>query len=76
VGSLAFALTFYFNYFRVQKYVNGLYPLDKSVSIIPSKVARLVPSISYSVLLIPVKLLYKKLATFLNDFGKKKKCSF
>jgi hypothetical protein len=72
MGCLAISLTMYFTYCRIQKKTDDQYPLDGSVFMAKVKVMRLAPSIGYSLLIIPINMLYKKLATFLTDYGKKK----
>jgi hypothetical protein len=68
--SLAFSLWIYFTYYRIQKRTNENYPLEKSLFLIPSKFMRTIPSAGYSLLIIPMNLVYKKLAIFMTDFGK------
>ena len=71
MGCLAVSLTIYFTYYRIQKKTNDKNPLDDSSPVVQSKIMRMIPSTGYSLLLIPIKLIYKKLATFLTDFGMK-----
>ena len=72
VGCLAISLTIYFTYYRIQKKTNEEYPLTAPAVGVQTKVMRMIPSTGYSLLVIPIKLIYKKLATFLTDFGKEK----
>ncbi len=76
MGCLALSLTIYFTYYRIQTKTNNNYPLDKSVLVPKAKIMRIIPSIGYSLLIIPINMIYKKLATFLTDFGEKKKSIF
>lgn len=70
MGCLAFAITFYFSHYRLQQDVNAQYPLTPDAPLpLAAKIRRMLPSTGYSVLVIPVKLIYKKLATFLTDYG-------
>jgi hypothetical protein len=75
MGCLALALTIYFTYYRIQKSTNDQYPLKESVLLVQAKFMRMVPSTGYSLLIIPINMVYKKLATFLTDFGKSE-CEF
>ncbi|CAF0837646.1 unnamed protein product [Rotaria sp. Silwood1] len=65
---LALSLTMYFTYCDVQKSTDEKYPFDGSVEFIHAKSMRMAPSIGYSLLIGPVNLAYKRLATFLTDF--------
>jgi hypothetical protein len=73
MGCLAFSLWIYFTYHRIQRKTDENYPLDKSVYLIPAKFLRTIPSAGYSLLIIPLNLVYKKLAIFMTDFGKEKR---
>ncbi|UJR16383.1 hypothetical protein I4U23_003286 [Adineta vaga] len=68
MGCLVFAMTLYFTYYGIQERTNTNYPLTNSGIPVETKVRRMIPSTGYSLLVIPVKLIYKKLATFLTDF--------
>ncbi len=71
MASLATALTVYFTFYRIQRQVHKQYPLnDPSLPPLEVKIKRMLPSTCYSLLIIPIKLGYEKLATFLNDNGK------
>jgi hypothetical protein len=72
MGCLAVSLTIYFTYYGIQKKTNNQYPLDGSLFVAQAKAMRIVPSIGYSLLIIPINMMYKKLATFLTNFGKTK----
>jgi hypothetical protein len=69
MACLAISLAIYFTYYRIQKSTNDQYPLEDSSFSAQSKIMRMVPSAGYSLLIIPIKLAYKKLAIFLTDFG-------
>lgn len=73
IGCIALSLTIYFKYYRIQHNINENYPIEESSYSIKSKVMRMIPSIGYSLVLITSKLIYKKVATYLTEFGKKKK---
>jgi len=75
MGALILSLMIYFKYHRIQINTNDKHPLEESVVLSSAKFIRLTPSIGYSLILMPLKLIYKKVATFLTDFGKKK-CIF
>ncbi len=70
MGCLALSLWIYFAYHKVQKKADENYPVDKSVTLLPGKLMRMMPSTGYSLLIIPMNLVYKKLAIFMTDFGK------
>ena len=67
---LALSLTIYFTYYRIQRTTDEKYPLTKSLSLVQAKFMRMVPSTGYSLLILPINIIYKKLATFLTDFGR------
>lgn len=67
---LAVSLWIYFTYYRIQKKTDDNYPEGKSFALLPSKLIRLTPSAGYSLSIIPLNLVYRKLATFMTDFGK------
>ena len=62
----------FFTYYGIQQSTNDRYPLEGSISFVQAKVMRIVPSAGYSLLIIPINQGYKRLATFLNDFGKER----
>jgi len=63
----------YYTFNRLKKKINAEYPLDSSSSVsLETKVLRMLPPTCYSVLVIVIKVTYKKLATFLTDSGMKK----
>ena len=66
---LATSLTIYFTYYRIQAKTDKTYPLDGSILFVRAKVMRMVPSTGYSLLIIPINMAYKKLATFLTKTG-------
>ena len=68
--SLFISLTIYFTYCRIQNRTDEKYPLDGSISFIKARVMGLVPSIGYSLLVGPINMAYRELATFLTDFGR------
>ena len=70
MGCLALSLTIYFTYYGIQNRTNDQYPLAESVFLAKAKVMRMVPSTGYSLLIIPINIMYKKLAAFLNNFGR------
>ena len=71
IGALIIALTVYFKYYRIQKDIDHKYPLKKKKSTITieGKIIRMLPSIGYSLSIIPMKVIYKKIATYLTEFG-------
>jgi len=63
----------YYTFNRLKKKINAEYPLDSSSSVsLEIKILRMLPPTCYSVLVIVIKVTYKKLATFLTDSGMKK----
>jgi hypothetical protein len=65
------SLWIYFTYNRVQKTTDEKYSTEgKSVFSIQAKVIRMMPSAGYSLLILPLNLIYRKLATFMTNFGK------
>ncbi|CAF1634206.1 unnamed protein product [Adineta ricciae] len=68
MGCLALALTLYFTYYKIQQRTNENFPLGNPSNPIETKVRRMLPSMVYSLSLIPVKLIYKNIATFLTDY--------
>jgi len=68
---LAFSLWIYFTYNRIQKKADDNYPLKKSLFFIQAKFIRMMPSAGYSLLIIPMNLVYTKLAIFMTNFGNK-----
>ncbi|CAF3286759.1 unnamed protein product [Rotaria sp. Silwood2] len=65
---LALSLWIYFAYYRIQIKTDHNYPLDGSLFSIHTKLMRTMPSAGYSLLIIPMNLIYKKIATYLTDF--------
>ncbi|CAF0803540.1 unnamed protein product [Rotaria sordida] len=65
---LALSLWIYFGYYRIQIKTNNNYPLDSSLFSIHAKLMRTMPSAGYSLLIIPMNLIYKKIATYLTDY--------
>jgi len=65
---IAISLWIYFTYYGVQQSTNARYPLPKSSMAVKSKVMRFVPSASYSLIVIPIKAIYQKIARFVTDF--------
>ena len=72
MACLALSLMIYFTYYRIQRKTDHEYPLDGSVFVAQAKVVRMVPSTGYSLLIIPINMIYKKLATFLTDYGRQR----
>lgn len=72
VCGLAFSVWIYFLYYRIQKKTEDNYPLDKSYFLIQAKFMRLMPSAFYSLLIIPMNFIYRKLAIAMTNFGRKK----
>ena len=70
MACLAVSLWIYFAYYRIQKKADDNYPDGQSLLLLPGKVIRLTPSAGYSLSIIPLNFVYKKLATFMTDFGK------
>lgn len=70
MGCLALSITIYFTYYRIQRNTDENYPLTKSLAFVQAKFMRMVPSTSYSLLILPINIAYKKLATFLTDYGR------
>lgn len=68
---LAFSLWIYFTYYRIQKKTDEKYSLEKSLFLIQGKFIRMIPSAGYSLLIIPMNFVYKKLAIFMTNFGRK-----
>lgn len=68
---LAVSLWVYFAYYRIEMKTEKRYPLDNSVFSIHAKFMRMVPSAGYSLLIIPMNLVYKKVAILLTEYGKK-----
>ena len=68
---LGASLWIYFTYYRIQKKAEEKYPLDKSVVIMQTKVIRLMPTAGYSFLIIPLNMVYRKLAVFMTNFGRR-----
>jgi hypothetical protein len=66
----------YYTFNRLKKKINAEYPLDSSSVSVETKVIRMLPPTCYSVLVIVIKVTYKKLATFLTDSGMKKSIVF
>ena len=71
MGCLALSLTIYFTYYRIQRNTNDRYPLTQSLALVQAKFMRMVPSTGYSLLILPINIVYKKLATFLTNNGRK-----
>jgi hypothetical protein len=70
--SLATALTVYFTFYRTQHKIHKQYQLDDpSLPPMKIKIMRMLPSVCYSLTVIPLKLGYEKLATYLNNNGKR-----
>jgi len=69
---LAFSLWIYFTYCRIQKRTEENYPLEKYLFLIQGKFIRMIPSAGYSLFIIPMNLVYKKLAILMTNFGTKK----
>ena len=69
MSCLGLSLLLFFVYHRIQIRTDRNYPLDISTFLISSKYIRMVPSIGYSLMIIPLNLIYKKLAEYLTDFG-------
>lgn len=69
---LALSLWIYFAYYRMQRKADKNYSLDDSVFSIHAKVMRTLPSTGYSLLIALMNLIYRKIATYLNDYGKNK----
>jgi hypothetical protein len=67
---LATSLSIYFTYYGIQQSTNDRYPLDASALFASAKFMRMIPSAGYSLLIIPINLAYRKLATRLTDFGR------
>ncbi|CAF1311319.1 unnamed protein product [Adineta steineri] len=65
---LALTLWIYFTYYAIQKKTEKTYPLDKSIYLPKAKVMRLAPSIGYSLFVVPLNMVYKKLATYLTNY--------
>ncbi|CAF1291293.1 unnamed protein product [Adineta steineri] len=65
---LALTLWIYFTYYAIQKKTEKTYPLDKSIYLPRAKVMRLAPSIGYSLFVVPLNMVYKKLATYLTNY--------
>ncbi|CAF1198507.1 unnamed protein product [Rotaria sordida] len=64
---VAISLIMYFTYCGIQQSTDEKYPFDDSVLFIHAKSMRMAPSLGYSLLIGPVNLAYKRLATFLTD---------
>lgn len=74
MASLAFSLWIYFAYYAIQKKTDEKYPLQKTGLLPQAKLMRMVPSAGYSLLIIPMNLVYKKLAVLMTNFGKDQRC--
>ena len=71
MGCLGLSLWVYFAYHRIQKKTDDNYPVDKSlVAAVPPTFVRMVPSAGYSLGIIPMNLVYSKLATWMTKYGK------
>jgi hypothetical protein len=71
---LGVSLWIYFTYNRIQKKADEQYSTEtKSLAFVQSKVVRMMPSAGYSLLILPLNLIYRKLATFMTNFGTKKR---
>jgi hypothetical protein len=71
MGCVALSLWIYFLYHRVQKGTDENYPLEGSLLGVQATFMRLMPSAGYSLLIIPLNLVYQKLAIFMTNFGTK-----
>jgi len=69
-GCLALSLWIYFTYYRIQKTVEENYPLETSSFLAYTKSVRMLPTAGYSLLIIPMNLVYQKLATIMTNYGK------
>lgn len=68
---LIVSLKLYFTYCRIQNTTDEKYPFDGSYFIY-AKSMRMFPSIVYSLIIGQVNASYRKLATYLNDYGRKR----
>ncbi|CAF1064866.1 unnamed protein product [Adineta steineri] len=68
MGCLIGSLTVYFTFYRTQKKMHAEYPLENPKNPLETKLMRMAPSTCYSLVVIPIKLFYRKLATFLTDY--------
>ena len=67
---LALSLWIYFAYYAVQQKTDKQYPLEATAILPTAKLMRMVPSTGYSLLIIPMNLVYKKLAVFMTNYGR------
>ena len=67
---LALSLWIYFAYYAVQQKTDKKYPLETPAILPTAKLMRMVPSTGYSLLIIPMNLIYKKLAIFMTNYGR------
>ncbi|CAF1211313.1 unnamed protein product [Adineta ricciae] len=65
---LALSLWIYFAYYAVQQKTDKRYPLEATAILPTAKLMRMVPSTGYSLLIIPMNLIYKKLAIFMTNY--------
>ena len=70
MASLALSLWIYFAYYAVQKKADQRYPLGEAGFLPQAKLMRMVPSTGYSLLIIPMNLVYRKFAVLITNFGK------
>ncbi|CAM4753214.1 unnamed protein product [Rotaria magnacalcarata] len=65
---LALSLWIYFAFYGIQMKTDHDYPLDDSLFFIHAKLMRTLPSTGYSLLILGLNLIYRKIATHLTDF--------
>ena len=65
---LGISLWIYFTYYRIQKKTDENYPLESSLMLIQAKYIRLLPSVGYSLLIIPLNSVLYQISSNYDRF--------